>query len=128
MTLKKALSTILLAGLISGTLDALAALVFYGPVLGSLSADRLFRGIAGGAFGKAAFEEGRPMALFGILFHYFNAFSFSILYYVVYPRFSFLHKHKILSGIFYGIFIWIVMNQVVILFPGFLWGFIFGRP
>jgi len=114
MPLKKALLTICLAGLIAGTLDALAAIVFYGPVLGKLSTDSLFRGIASGAFGKEAFEEGRPFAWYGVLFHYLIAFLFSLFFFLIYPGISLLRKHYVLGGILYGVFVWVIMNQVVI--------------
>ena len=114
MRLSKAISAILLAAVVAGTLDALAALVFYGPVLGNLSADRLFRGIACGAYGKEAFEEGRPFALYGILFHYLIALLFSIFFFLIFRRISFLRNHYVAGGILYGVFVWIVMNQIVI--------------
>jgi hypothetical protein len=114
MPLIKALLTICLAGIIAGTLDALAAIVFYGPVMGKLSSDSLFRGIASGAFGKEAFEEGKPFALYGVFFHYLIALLFSLFFFMIFPRISFLRNNRILGGILYGIFVWVVMNQIVI--------------
>lgn len=111
---KGSLTAIIMATLAAGTLDALAAIVIYGPVLGSATVGRIFRGIASGAFGKAAFEGGKIMAVDGVIFHYLIAFCFSLVYYFIYPLMNFTKKHVLIAGIFYGIFVWAVMNLVVI--------------
>ena len=76
-----AIKTILLACLVAGTMDALAAIIMYGPVFGKLSVTRLFQGIASGAFGKKAFEGGAEMAVYGVIIHYTIAFIFSVIYF-----------------------------------------------
>ena len=114
MTLKQSLRCILLAGLVAGTLDALAAIIVYGPVFGKASASGIFQGIASAAFGKEAFLEGSGMASYGIAFHYFIALSFAAFYFVVFRPVSFFRKNKITGGILYGVFVWLVMNLLVI--------------
>ena len=102
--------TIILAGLLAGTLDALGAIVVYqaNPI-------GMFKFIASGAFGAGkAFSGGTSMILWGVLFHYFIAFSWTILFFFLFPAFSFMRKNKFITGLLYGIFIWIVMNQIVI--------------
>ena len=111
---KGALTAILMATFAAGTLDALAAIIFYGPILGKATVGQIFRGIASGAFGKSAFQGGKIMAVDGVIFHYINAFCFSVFYFFVYPIFKFSKNHPVLAGIIYGIFVWLIMNLVVI--------------
>jgi uncharacterized membrane protein YagU involved in acid resistance len=111
---KGALTAILLAALAAGTLDALAAIVIYGPIFGSASVGRIFRGIASGAFGKSAFEGGKIMAVYGVIFHYLIAFCFSLFYYFIYPITKFTKNHPLIAGILYGVFVWAAMNLLVI--------------
>ena len=100
---------IIITGLIAGTLDAIAAMVV--NTVGPLP---LFRFIASGAFGRDAFAGGLLMAFWGLLFHYFIAFSWTVLFYIAYPRIPLLSKNKYIVGVAYGITIWVVMNLVVL--------------
>jgi hypothetical protein len=107
---RKAWKTILLTTLLVGTLDALAAIVVY-----RVDPTRLFKFIASGAFGAGkAFSEGGLMVFFGILFHYLIAFSWVGIFFLLYPISSLVKKNKYVTGVCYGIFIWIIMNQVII--------------
>jgi len=107
-----AIKTILLTGFIAGTLDISAAIIF----LGKFKADKVLQFIASGAIGTKAFNGGVPTILLGLGIHYFIAFAFTILYFLLYPRLVFLRKHFVLSGIIYGIFIWLAMNLVILRF------------
>jgi hypothetical protein len=101
---------IMLTGFLAGTLDAIAAIVVYqaNPI-------GLFKFIAAGAFGtEAAFAGGTIMVVWGILFHYFIAFSWTALFFFVYPAIPLMRKNKYVTGLLYGIFVWIMMNQVVV--------------
>jgi len=69
--------------------------------------------IASGAFGKQAFAGGLPMVLWGCLFHFLIATSWTLLFYLLYPRTALLAKNRIVSGIAYGSFIWFFMTFVV---------------
>jgi hypothetical protein len=111
---KSALTAILMATFGAGTLDALAAIIFYGPVFGNATVGQIFRGIASGAFGKSAFEGGKIMAVDGVIFHYLNAFCFSLFYFFIYPVTRFQKNHPLVAGIIYGIFVWSVMNLLII--------------
>jgi|SRR5882724_5842771 len=111
---KSALSTILLAWLTAGTLDLLGAIIVYDLIMKRVTAVRLLQGIASGAFGKKAFDGGNTMALYGIGFHYLIALTFTIFFFVIFPYISFLKKYKILAGLLYGIFVWMVMNLAVL--------------
>lgn len=105
---------ILMAGLVAGTLDILSAIIANSLWAGAFMPIRLLQGVASGAFGRAAFEGGTTMAIAGLLFHYFIAFTWVLIYFLLFPYIPFMRKHKILSGLLYGIIVWVIMNRVVI--------------
>jgi len=111
---KISLTTILLSGLLVGTLDILAAFVdFYisrgkNPLV-------ILNYIAGAAVDKTT-AAGTGGALIGLLFHYTIAFSFTILFFWLYARINWLSKNWIVTGIVYGLFIWVMVNQVILRF------------
>ncbi len=109
-----ALKTVMLAWLVAGSLDIISAILLNGAITGSIRPLRLLQGVASGAFGKEALTGGIPMALAGLLFHYFFALVWVLVFFFGYPFIPFLQKHKIISGLLYGIFVWIIMNRVVV--------------
>ncbi|HEX5150953.1 MAG TPA: YqhR family membrane protein [Parafilimonas sp.] len=109
-----ATKTILLTGFIAGTLDILAAFFVYSFIMNVVTPLQILNGIAAGVFGKTVIGSKTVMALIGLLFHYFIAFSFTIGYFLVYPYAKFLHHNKIITGLLYGIFVWMVMNLIVL--------------
>ncbi|MET0944091.1 MAG: DUF1440 domain-containing protein [Flavobacterium sp.] len=112
--MKSKSGTIFLSGLIAGTLDLLAAITIYAFILQKTTAIKILQSIASGLFKKDAYSGGSQMALYGLLLHYFIALTFAWFYFTIYPYFSFLKKNTLLSGILYGIFVWIIMNLVVL--------------
>lgn len=110
---KSSIKVILLAWLLVGTLDILSAFVDYYISTGD---NPLFilKYVASGALGEAAFAGGAGTMLLGLLFHYLFAFFFTVLFFWLYPRIGFLSRNKILTGIGYGIFVWIIMNLIVV--------------
>lgn len=111
---QSAIKTILLTGFVAGTLDMSAALTVYSLILSVVSPIRLLQSIASGVLGQEAFAGGAPTAFLGLLFHYVIAFSWTIFFFLVFPYIPFLRKQKIISGLLYGIFVWIMMNLVVL--------------
>jgi hypothetical protein len=102
--------TLALIGLIAGTLDGMGPIVVNG-----VNPAVMFKYIASGAFGAdRAFSGGGEMIAWGVFFHYFIAFSWASLYFFSYPAVGFLRKNKFVSGTLYGIFVWIVMNRIVV--------------
>jgi hypothetical protein len=108
------------SGFISGTLDILTAVAVYVWILGKTTASKLLQGIASGVFGKKAFEGGTRMAISGLFLHYLIAFIFAISYFIVYPMFPPIKKNWVVSGLVYGMGVWVVMNLMVrpLVFPG----------
>jgi hypothetical protein len=102
--------TIILTGLLAGTLDAIAAIVASGAAPAAV-----FKFIASGAFGAGkAYSGGDIMIFWGVFFHYLISFSWTLLFFFMYPTTTWLRKNKYITGLLYGIFVWIIMNRVVI--------------
>jgi len=114
--------TIVLAAFLAGLLDLVLAIIVYSVLLDKITAVQILQSVASGAFGKAAYAGGIKMAAVGIVFHFVISLLFTIFYFLVYSRFEFLRQHGVISGIIYGIFIWMVMNLIVlpIAFSGML--------
>ena len=106
--------TIIYAGLTAGTLDILAAFLVYWLIKQATTPMQLLQYIASGVFGSTAFSGGWPMALYGLGFHFLIAFSFAAIYFLAFPHFSFLKNRKGLSGLLYGVLVWITMNLAVL--------------
>lgn len=106
---------IICAGLFVGTLDILAALLKYYFTTGK-NPLFIFQYIASGILGNDAFSGGTGTILTGVLLHYTIALSFTLLFCFLYRTFRFCSRHKILTGILYGLFIWAVMSFIVVPF------------
>jgi len=101
---------ILGVGVLTGSLDAFAAILNNWKIPAAI----IFKFIASGIFGKAAFAGGTKMIAWGILFHYLIAFAFTTVLFLLHPMFYSWFRNKILTAVFYGIVIWAIMNLVVV--------------
>ncbi|MEZ2334541.1 hypothetical protein AB6735_02865 [Mucilaginibacter sp. RCC_168] len=104
------LLNILGIGLITGTLDGLAALLLNYKIQPTI----IFKFIASAAFGKAAFKGGAEMVVAGIVFHFLIAVLFTSAFYLLYPFFKKGLRNAYLIAVLYGFTAWIIMNLVVI--------------
>jgi hypothetical protein len=100
---------ILATWLIAGTLDGLTAVLVSG-----VGFERVFKYVASGAFGIGAMQGGNEMVIAGVLFHYLIALCWTLLFYYLYPRMKVLTANKFIVGLLYGIFVWCVMNLIVV--------------
>jgi hypothetical protein len=107
-------SSILKAGLLVGTLDIAAAGLHYTVKTGGKPPWPVLQFIASGLFGPAAFGGGMPMMLAGLLLHYCIAFAFTAFFYWAFGRLRRYAINKIWLGVGYGLFVWAVMNLVVV--------------
>jgi hypothetical protein len=101
------------SGLIVGILDAIAASL-NAYISTGITPDRVFKFVASGAFGARAYSESHGMVWIGLLFHFAIAIGWTILFFFAFSKLKLLHVNKILIGMIYGIFIWVIMNFVVI--------------
>jgi uncharacterized membrane protein YagU involved in acid resistance len=70
--------------------------------------------IASGLFGPQAFTGGTMMSVYGLVLHFFIAFGFTLLFFALTAKFPGLAKHIIPTGVVYGVFIWLVMQFIVL--------------
>jgi hypothetical protein len=107
------LLTILWAGFLVGYLDVTSAIINFmfnsdkSPVL-------IFNYIASAAFGKERAYAESSMVSYGVLFHFLIAYTFTVFFFLIYPRFRFLSRNRFLTGMLYGCFVWCVMNLLVV--------------
>ena len=103
---------ILFGTLAVGVLDLADALVFFG--LRGARPIRIFQSIAAGLLGRASFSGGVPTALLGVILHFFIAFLIVTTCVVASRWVPLLRGRPILSGVFYGIGVYLVMNLAVL--------------
>lgn len=104
-----ALRTILMAGLICGTLDGLCAL--------ALSAGRfvrLFQFLASGLLGHKAFEGGMATVALGIAVHFSVALGAAAVFYWASRALPFMVEQAVLCGVLFGVLVHVFMNFLVI--------------
>jgi len=105
-------TTVLLGGLVVGTLDLLFACTFWG-VLRDVAPERILQSIAAGVQGKAAFDSAGS-AMLGAACHYFIATMMVLAYYLASGRMHGLIEHPIRYGLSYGLVLYGVMTYVVV--------------
>ena len=88
------------------------ALIFFG--LRGAKPIRIFQSIAAGLLGRASLSGGMPTALLGVLLHFFIAFLIVTTCVVASRWIPLLRTRPIVSGMFYGIGAYLVMNLIVL--------------
>jgi hypothetical protein len=105
---------VLLTGLFVGTTDLVAAYVSQWIKTGKF-ADKMLNYIAGGGIGlENSMNGGNWVQLMGLFFHYFIAFSFTLFFFLIFPRLKFLWYNKYLVGMLYGPFVGLTMGQLIL--------------
>jgi len=111
----KALQTILVAGLIAGTLDITAAFLFSGlRATNPHSPIWVLQSVASGLLGADSFKGGWASAALGAACHYLIALTAAAVFYAASRKLPFLVRHAVVSGLLYGIVVYSVMNFVVL--------------
>ena len=105
--------TIIWSGLVAGTLDAIAGVIVY-FIWFKFNPFQVLQFIASGVHGPSAIDSGVPMIIAGMLYHFVIAYVVAIIYFYTYPKIGILSTHKILSGLIYGLGIWLVMNLLIL--------------
>lgn len=112
--MNKFFKTVLLTGLFVGTTDILLAFITIYIKSGKFQG-KMFNYIAGAALGfPTAIKGGTAAAFLGLFFHYFIAFSFTLFFFLVFPKLKFLAFNKYLVGMLYAVFVNQVMDQVIL--------------
>ena len=104
---------IILAGLVAGTLDILAACIVSWLRAG-VTPIRVLQSIAAGVYGSASFGGGTKTAVLGLILHFIIATTAAAVYYVASRRLNFLIDQPIIAGLLYGVVVYLFMNFVVL--------------
>lgn len=107
------LQVILLGGLIAGTLDLSAAFI-YAWLRAGVTPVWIMHLIAGGLLGPAAFNGGVKTAALGVALHYLIATTAAAVFYAASRKINFLLSQPIVSGLLFGIAVYLFMNFVVL--------------
>ena len=115
----EALRAITTAGVIVGVLDISSAFVIWWQR--GVGLQRGLQGIAAGLLGPQSYEGGMATAGLGLAFHFFVAFVVVSIFCLASRKIPFLIKQPLISGVFYGIGVYIVMYWLVLptAFPAF---------
>ncbi len=103
---------IVLAGLLAGVMDGSAAMIQ--TAIGGRTQEGLFRYISSGIFGNEAFTGSYMMVVYGVLLHFFIAMSWTVIFYFLFPTLRQWFKNPVVLGVLYGLFVWAIMNLVVL--------------
>ncbi len=107
-----AFRAIVTTGLVVGVLDILSAFVIWWQR--GVTIQRGLQGIAAGLLGAKSYEGGMATAGLGLALHFFVAFVVVSIFYLASRKISFLTKQPLISGVFYGIGVYIVMYWFVL--------------
>jgi len=112
------LKTILGTAFLVGTLDITAACTQVYLRTGKASIKPVLLFVASGLLGKSAYTHGDVVMLVGLLVHYCIATAFTFFFFLVVARLAFSHQQRLITGILYGAFVWLVMNLLVLPLTG----------
>jgi len=105
--------TLLLAGLLAGSIDLIFAIVYYGK--SGATAQGVMQSIAGGLMGRdAARQGGVQTAMLGVALHYLIAFIWAAIYFAASRRLPVLIRYAIPCGLVFGALVYFFMNGVVL--------------
>ena len=106
--------TVLLTGLLAGTLDITSAYITVTVKSGKFPA-MMFNYLAGGALGlDTAMHGGNAAAFLGLFFHYFIAMAWTVFFFLIFPRLRFLWYNRYLVGMLYAVFVNMMMSEVIL--------------
>jgi hypothetical protein len=103
------LNTVLVAGLISGTVDVGSA-----AVINALSPIVILHAIASGLIGKASFDGGAATALLGLLLQWAMSILIAAAYLATTARLPGMRRRWTSTGLIAGVVTFIVMNYLVV--------------
>jgi len=107
-----AFRAIVTTGLVVGVLDILSAFVIWWQR--GVTIQRGLQGIAAGLLGTKSYEGGMATAGLGLALHFFVAFVVVSIFYLASRKIPFLTTQPLISGVFYGIGVYIVMYWFVL--------------
>ncbi len=109
----RAFEAIVYGGLAVGVLDILDAITFFGWYRQS-SAVSVLQSVAGGLYGREAFNGGAKTAVIGLCLHFLNATLFATAFYFLSRILPVLIRHAVAAGLAYGVAAYLVMTYIVV--------------
>jgi hypothetical protein len=106
-----AAQTIIIAGLLCGVLDITAAFITWG--IKGVKPCRILQAVASGWLGTKSFDGGMGTAALGLGFHFLIALSAATVFYAVSRKLRFMISQPIISGVLYGVAVYVFMYWVV---------------
>jgi uncharacterized membrane protein YagU involved in acid resistance len=103
---------VLVGGSIGGALDILFAISFAG--YNGVPPTRLLQTVASGLLGNASFSGGIPTAALGLVLHFGLSYLWAGIFLVAARRFPRLVREPVLSGILFGVAVFLTMRLVVL--------------
>lgn len=104
---------ILKAGLLAGTLDITCAFV-YSYIKRGTYPSTVLKFIAEKVFGEATFTNAALQNITGLLIHFTIAMFWTFVFFKLYDKIQFLRSNTIITAILYGLFVWLMMNVVLL--------------
>ena len=104
--------TILAGGTIAGALDIIFAISFAG--YNGMAPARLLQTVASGALGNTAFSGGSSTAAIGLGFHFALSYLWAGIFLVAARAAPVLLRRPVLSGIVFGVTVFLAMRLVVL--------------
>jgi hypothetical protein len=92
-------------------MDITAAFITWWPK--GVKPARLLQGVAAGWLGPKSFDGGMATAALGLAFHFLIAFTAATVFYVASRQLTFMINRPVVSGVLYGIAVYLVMYWVV---------------
>jgi hypothetical protein len=109
---RSGLWAVLVGGSIAGTLDILFAISFAG--YGGVSPAGLLQTVASGLLGNAAFSGGIPTAALGLVLHFGMSYLWAGIFVGAARRLPRLVRQPMLSGVLFGVAVFLTMRLVVL--------------
>jgi hypothetical protein len=103
---------IIVGAVVAAALDMLEPLVFFG--MRGVAPIKIPQAIASGLLGRAAYSGGLSTALLGFALHLFIALFWTTLFVLAARLRSILTKYPVVSGLSYGVVIYLVMHYLVL--------------
>jgi hypothetical protein len=115
----RALRAIVIAGFVIAVLDISSAFAIWWQR--GVALQRGLQGIAAGLLGTKSYEGGMATAALGLALHFFVALAVVSVFFLASRKMTFLTQQPFVSGVLYGIGVYIVMYWFVLptVFPTF---------
>jgi len=97
---------------VAGTLDITENIVFV--AFRGITPWRIFQYITSGLMGVHSFQMGWTSVWLGVVIHYAIALTWTAIFYIAATKIVVLTRRPILSGLIYGLVVYVVMNFVVL--------------